>query len=321
MRQIVLDTETTGLEPEQDHRIIEIGCVEMVDRRLTGNNFHVYLQPDRVIDAGAVEVHGITNEFLEDKPRFPDIVEDFLAYITGAELVIHNAPFDVGFMDHELTRMRADMPVITEICSVLDTLVLARRKHPGKRNNLDALCDRYAVDNSRRDKHGALLDAEILADVYLAMTEGQVSLSLGHGTETGTGVVREAVRRLSTDRPPLPVVRAAEHELLERLGQMEKPIIVCLNKEDWYDDYDRDQLLKQIREQVAEQVHATNVVAVHMRIYDEVDWPARDFLGGGLQGRCSRHHSVVDEHDLVFTRQQRDVAAAESTNALNSSKE
>ena len=138
MRQIVLDTETTGLEPEQDHRIIEIGCVEMVDRRLTGNNFHVYLQPDRVIDAGAVEVHGITNEFLEDKPRFPDIVEDFLAYITGAELVIHNAPFDVGFMDHELTRMRADMPVITESCSVLDTLVLARRKHPGKRNNLDA---------------------------------------------------------------------------------------------------------------------------------------------------------------------------------------
>ncbi len=127
MRQIVLDTETTGLEPEQDHRIIEIGCVEMVDRRLTGNNFHVYLQPDRVIDAGAIEVHGITNEFLEDKPRFPDIAEDFLAYITGAELVIHNAPFDVGFMDHELRRMHTGMPVIKEICSVLDTLVLARR--------------------------------------------------------------------------------------------------------------------------------------------------------------------------------------------------
>ena len=210
MRQIVLDTETTGLEPEQDHRIIEIGCVEMVDRRLTGNNFHVYLQPDRVIDAGAVEVHGITNEFLEDKPRFPDIVEDFLAYITGAELVIHNAPFDVGFMDHELTRMRADMPVITEICSVLDTLVLARRKHPGKRNNLDALCDRYAVDNSRRDKHGALLDAEILAEVYLAMTGGQTSLSLGGEVTTGT---RESVRRKIDATLSLPVIEAGEQEL------------------------------------------------------------------------------------------------------------
>jgi DNA polymerase-3 subunit epsilon len=210
MRQIVLDTETTGLEPEQDHRIIEIGCVEMVDRRLTGNNFHVYLQPDRVIDAGAIEVHGITNEFLEDKPRFADIVEDFLAYITGAELVIHNAPFDVGFMDHELTRMRAGMPAITEICSVLDTLVMARRKHPGKRNNLDALCDRYAVDNSRRDKHGALLDAEILAEVYLAMTGGQTSLSLGGEVTSGA---RESVRRKVDATLSLPVIEAGEEEL------------------------------------------------------------------------------------------------------------
>ncbi len=210
MRQIVLDTETTGLEPEQDHRIIEIGCVEMVDRRLTGNNFHVYLQPDRVIDAGAIEVHGITNEFLEDKPRFPDIVEDFLAYITGAELVIHNAPFDVGFMDHELTRMRTGMPVIKEICSVLDTLVLARRKHPGKRNNLDALCDRYAVDNSRRDKHGALLDAEILAEVYLAMTGGQTSLSLGGEVTTGA---KASVRRKIDASLSLPVIEAQKQEL------------------------------------------------------------------------------------------------------------
>ncbi|MEJ2309532.1 MAG: DNA polymerase III subunit epsilon [Gammaproteobacteria bacterium] len=222
MRQIVLDTETTGLEPEQDHRIIEIGCVEMVDRRLTGNNFHVYLQPDRVIDAGAIEVHGITNEFLEDKPRFPDIVDDFLDYITGAELVIHNAPFDVGFLDHELTRMQTGRPVIADLCGVLDTLVLARRKHPGKRNSLDALCDRYTVDNSRRDKHGALLDAEILAEVYLAMTGGQTSLSLGSDTTRDTrGVARTAVDAGLA----LPVVAAADDELaaheacLERLGE------------------------------------------------------------------------------------------------------
>ena len=222
MRQIVLDTETTGLEPEQDHRIIEIGCVEMVDRRLTGNNFHVYLQPDRIIDAGAIEVHGITNEFLEDKPRFPDIVDDFLDYISGAELVIHNAPFDVGFLDHELTRMQTGRPAIADICGVLDTLVLARRKHPGKRNNLDALCDRYTVDNSRRDKHGALLDAEILAEVYLAMTGGQTSLSLGgETTRDARGVARMAVDAGLA----LPVVAAAADELeahdscLERLGE------------------------------------------------------------------------------------------------------
>jgi DNA polymerase-3 subunit epsilon len=221
MRQIVLDTETTGLEPEQDHRIIEIGCVEMLDRRMTGNNFHVYLQPDRRIDAGAIEVHGITNEFLEDKPRFSDIVEDFLAYITGAELVIHNAPFDVGFLDHELRRLQKDKPVIRDICGVLDTLVLARRKHPGKRNNLDALCDRYSVDNSKRDKHGALLDAEILAEVYLAMTGGQTSLSLGGETASGKkGVARKPVDAGLV----LPVVAAAAEDLaaheayLDQLG-------------------------------------------------------------------------------------------------------
>jgi DNA polymerase-3 subunit epsilon len=222
MRQIVLDTETTGLEPEQDHRIIEIGCVEMVDRRLTGNNFHVYLQPDRVIDAGAIEVHGITNEFLEDKPRFSDIVDDFIDYISGAELVIHNAPFDVGFLDHELTRMQTGRPVVADICGVLDTLVLARRKHPGKRNNLDALCDRYTVDNSRRDKHGALLDAEILAEVYLAMTGGQTSLSLGSETARDA---RGAARTAVDAGLALPVVAAADDELaaheacLERLGE------------------------------------------------------------------------------------------------------
>ena len=178
MRQIILDTETTGLETQQDHRIIEIGCVEMVDRRLTGNNFHQYLQPDRKIDAGAISVHGITNEFLEDKPRFADIVEDLISYLRGAELVIHNAPFDVGFLNHELKRLGQQKPLIEEISSVVDTLVMARKKHPGKRNSLDALCDRYAIDNSRRDKHGALLDAEILSEVYLVMTGGQENLLL-----------------------------------------------------------------------------------------------------------------------------------------------
>ena len=178
MRQIILDTETTGLETQQDHRIIEIGCVEMVDRRLTGNNFHQYLQPDRKIDAGAISVHGITNEFLEDKPRFADIVEDLISYLRGTELVIHNAPFDVGFLNHELKRLGQQKPLIEEISSVVDTLVMARKKHPGKRNSLDALCDRYAIDNSRRDKHGALLDAEILSEVYLVMTGGQENLLL-----------------------------------------------------------------------------------------------------------------------------------------------
>ena len=178
MRQIILDTETTGLEIQQDHRIIEIGCVEMVDRRLTGNNFHQYLQPDRKIDSGAISVHGITNEFLEEKPRFADIVEDLISYLRGAELVIHNAPFDVGFLNHELKRLQQHKPLIEEISSVVDTLVMARKKHPGKRNSLDALCDRYAIDNSRRDKHGALLDAEILSEVYLVMTGGQENLLL-----------------------------------------------------------------------------------------------------------------------------------------------
>lgn len=222
MRQIVLDTETTGLEPEQDHRIIEIGCVEMIDRQLTGNNFHVYLQPDRKIDAGAIEVHGITNEFLEDKPRFPDIVDDFIGFIGGSELVIHNAPFDVGFLDHELTRNSGAHPTIASLCGVLDTLVMARKKHPGKRNSLDALCDRYMVDNSKRDKHGALLDAEILAEVYLAMTGGQTSLSLG-GESSSEG--RATTRRAVASGLSLPVVQAEGEELaahdayLERLGE------------------------------------------------------------------------------------------------------
>ena len=221
MRQIILDTETTGLEPEAGHRVIEIGCVELIDRRLSGRHFHQYLNPERDIEDGALEVHGISQEFLRDKPVFADVAEELLEFIAGAELVIHNAPFDVGFLDHELRRLRKDKPVIRDICGVLDTLVLARRKHPGKRNNLDALCDRYSVDNSKRDKHGALLDAEILAEVYLAMTGGQTSLSLGGETASGKkGVARKPVDAGLV----LPVVAAAAEDLaaheayLDQLG-------------------------------------------------------------------------------------------------------
>ena len=213
MRQIVLDTETTGLDPAQGHRIIEIGCVELVERRPTGNDFHQYLQPDRLIDAGAVEVHGITNEFLADKPRFADIVDDFLAYVKGAELIIHNAPFDVGFIDAELERLEG-YGRLADYCTITDTLEMARRKHPGQRNTLDALCARYEVDNSKREKHGALLDAEILADVYLAMTGGQSALALGEAESAAADPGAESrIQRLAADRPPLPVIEAAADEI------------------------------------------------------------------------------------------------------------
>jgi len=213
MRQIVLDTETTGLEPEQGHRIIEIGCVELLERRLTGNNFHVYLQPDREIDAAAVEVHGITNEFLADKPRFADIAADLIAYLKGAELVIHNAPFDVGFLDAELARVEGFGPT-SDYSAVLDTLVMARKKHPGQRNSLDALCGRYDVDNSRRDKHGALLDAEILADVYMRMTGGQRTLSLDADTTRDNAAGGDGgIRRVDRDGLNLVVVKATAEEL------------------------------------------------------------------------------------------------------------
>jgi DNA polymerase-3 subunit epsilon len=208
MRQIVLDTETTGLEPSEGHRIIEIGCVELDNRRFTGRTFHQYLQPDRPIDDGAVEVHGITNDFLADKPRFGDVVGDLLEFLRGAELVIHNAPFDVGFLNHELRLLGAGYGLLDAYCSVLDTLALARRLHPGQKNSLDALCKRYAVDNSRRELHGALLDAEILADVYLVMTGGQVSLSLEGAQSEGGTQVSSGIRRLAAERPRLRVLRA-----------------------------------------------------------------------------------------------------------------
>jgi DNA polymerase-3 subunit epsilon len=179
MRQIVLDTETTGLEVRQGHRLVEIACVEMIERRLTGRHYQTYLNPDRAIDEGARQVTGIEDEFLLDKPRFAEVVEEFLAFIDGAELVIHNASFDIGFLDAELARLGNGAGRIGDRCSVLDTLAMARERYPGQRNNLDALCKRLGVDNSRRDLHGGLIDAQLLADVYLAMTSGQVAFDLG----------------------------------------------------------------------------------------------------------------------------------------------
>lgn len=216
MRQVVLDTETTGLEPSQGHRIIEIGGIEMIDRRHTGRHFHVYLQPDRAIDAGAQQVHGISTEFLRDKPRFKDIVEEMNEFLFGAELVIHNAPFDVGFLDNELRLLGGDSVTIAQMCPVLDTLALARQMHPGQRNSLDALCKRYSVDNSQRDLHGALLDARFLADVYLAMTGGQATLELDEDSaQTGfDGASVEHGRGGGDPRAePLRIIPAAAAEL------------------------------------------------------------------------------------------------------------
>lgn len=185
-RQIVLDTETTGIGVEQGHRLIEIGCIEMIDRRLTGRHFHHYLQPDREIDAEAQKVHGISLEFLQDKPRFPEIAADFLDFVRDAELIIHNAPFDVGFLNAELRHI-GGFDALEAYCTITDTLEMARRKHPGLRNSLDALCKRYGIDNSNRTLHGALLDASILAEVYLAMTGGQTTLSLeAQGASAGS---------------------------------------------------------------------------------------------------------------------------------------
>lgn len=211
MRQIVLDTETTGLELSEGHRIIEIGCVEMLHRRPNGRTWHRYLRPEREVEAGALAVHGITNEFLAGQPRFAEVAGEFVEFIAGAELVIHNAPFDVGFLDAEFARTDPATKV-SEHCTVLDTLALARSMHPGQRNSLDALCKRYGVDNSRRDLHGALLDARILADVYLAMTGGQAALSL-HSEPAAAGPAREASRRSARGQTAIPVIPANAEEL------------------------------------------------------------------------------------------------------------
>lgn len=225
MRQIVLDTETTGLEVERGHRIIEIGCVEVIDRRLCDNNFHQYLQPDRMIDVDAEAVHGISNEFLADKPRFTDIAETLIEYLRGAELLIHNAPFDIGFIDAELQRMGAKISSIKSICTIVDTLTIARQKHPGQRNTLDALCKRYEIDNSKRDLHGALLDAKILADVYLVMTSRQISLPFDDLDQTNTQNVTEVRRPVATNRAQARVIHATEEELsmhMQRLQAIDK---------------------------------------------------------------------------------------------------
>lgn len=225
-RQVILDTETTGLDPSQGHRIIEIACVEMINRRLTRNNFYKRIHPERAIDEGATQVHGITLEDLENEPKFAEIADEFLAYARGAGLVIHNAPFDVGFLNAELARLKK--PLIAEICTVTDTLAMARDLHPGKKNSLDALCDRYQIDNSARTLHGALLDAELLSDVYIAMTRGQDSLAIGLESSNGThgGGNGELNQDLVFERPPaLRVLRADAEEVrlhAEQIGRINK---------------------------------------------------------------------------------------------------
>ncbi len=210
-RQIVLDTETTGLDPKGGHRIIEIGCVELIDRRLTGNNLHLYLQPDREIDPGAEAVHGISNAFLADKPRFANIIEELKSYLVGAELIIHNAPFDVGFIEHEFNLCNEPLQ-LSSVCTVTDTLVMARKQFPGQRNSLDALCKRLGVNNAHRTLHGALLDSEILADVYLTMTGGQTTLVLDQDAKSAGETINIAA---SIDVSALVKVSATDAELSE----------------------------------------------------------------------------------------------------------
>ena len=227
-RLVILDTETTGMPVGEGHRIVEIGCVEVMGRRLTGRHFHVYLQPDRESDEGAIGVHGITDAFLVGKPRFGEVADEFFEFIQGATLVIHNAAFDVGFLNNEFALQgQHDRADITQHCTILDTLMMARSRHPGQRNSLDALCKRYGIDNSGRELHGALLDSELLADVYLAMTGGQTSLSLageGAGGEDGQGSTGSEIRRIS-GRAPGRVIVASEEELAahaERLAAIAK---------------------------------------------------------------------------------------------------
>jgi DNA polymerase-3 subunit epsilon len=230
MRQIVLDTETTGLNPAQGHRIIEIGCVELKNRRYTGEKFHSYINPKRVIEAGAIEVHGITNEFLQDKPEFNQIIDQFLAFIDGAELIIHNAPFDVGFLNSELNLVAKKYGVVADYCGVLDTLLLARQKHPGQPNSLDALCKRYQVNHLDRSLHGALLDARLLAEVYLLMTGGQGAL-FGDSHLTSTPITKNVETITVKDFVALPVIHATQEEQQlhqQRLAAIKKQSGKCL---------------------------------------------------------------------------------------------
>lgn len=218
MRLIILDTETTGLEPKQGHRLIEVGALEMVNRRLTGKSFHEYVQPERDVPMEAQAVHGITEEFLADKALFSTIADQFVEFITGAELIIHNAPFDLGFLDNELAiagkMIGKKYPKVSDICKITDSLKLARRKHPGQKNNLDALCRRYGIINTHRELHGALLDSEILADVYLMMTGGQTDLMWAAQATSATGdAVAPASRTVSLEGYELPVVMATDAEV------------------------------------------------------------------------------------------------------------
>ena len=220
MRQIVLDTETTGLEPLQGHRIIEIGCVELHNRRKTERQFHYYLNPDRDVEDGAYDVHGLGNEFLSDKPRFSDIAQEFIDFIRDSELIIHNAPFDIAFLNAELGKLGSQWGRVENYCTITDTLLMARELHPGQKNNLDALCQRYKIDNSQRDLHGALLDAQILVDIYLAMTGGQADLSLDdHFAGTRASTIKP--RKLDPARPRLSVIQPTAEELAAHRRRLE----------------------------------------------------------------------------------------------------
>ncbi len=226
MRQVVLDTETTGIDPKQGHRIVEIGCIEMIGRKLTKNYFHVYINPDREIEEEAFRIHGISNEYLADKPRFYQVAQKFFEFIKGTELIMHNAPFDISFIDHEFALI-GGYPKVADVCGVFDSLVYARKKHPGQKNSLNALCKRYGINNSHRELHSAFLDAEILGDVYLLMTGGQTSLGLGSDSEKDSknDDIGDTIHRLSSDRPRLKIIRASDDELKmheERLDWIDK---------------------------------------------------------------------------------------------------
>ncbi len=234
-RQIVLDTETTGMNQlgvhYEGHKIIEIGAVEVINRRLTGNNFHVYLKPDRLVDPEAFGVHGIADEFLLDKPTFADIADEFLDYIRGAELVIHNASFDIGFMDYEFSKLNRGIPKTETFCKITDSLALARKMFPGKRNSLDALCSRYEIDNSKRTLHGALLDSQILADVFLLMTGGQTSMAFSMEGDNQQQQDETGIQRVIRQASNLRVVFASDEEVMEhekRLDLVQKKGGSCL---------------------------------------------------------------------------------------------
>ncbi|WP_129211889.1 DNA polymerase III subunit epsilon [Candidatus Pseudomonas adelgestsugas] len=227
-RSVVLDTETTGMPVTNGHRIIEIGCIELMDRRLTGRHFHVYLQPDRDSDQCAINIHGITDKFLKGKPRFAEVADEFFNFLNGAQLIIHNAAFDVSFINNEFALIgQTDRADISRHCLILDTLIMARERHPGQANSLDALCKRYGVNNSSRELHGALLDSEILANVYLTMTSGQTSLSLSGNTSDsdystkGSSNHPSEIQRLPKDRLPTPIIYASKQELAEHSARLE----------------------------------------------------------------------------------------------------